>query len=443
MMHARMDTPSADSSANKETASPGPASGAAPSLTDGAKKINLYLLFLIVVIDLLGFGIVLPLLPLYAKKLHASPLDIGLLMASFSAMQFLFAPVWGRLSDRIGRRPVLLAGLGGSVVFYSMFGVASIYESLPLLFVARIGAGICGATISTTQASVADSTGLEGRARGMALIGAAFGIGFTFGPVLGGLVTRYEKVILGKEYALNTMPGFVAAALSLIAWLICLIKLEESHKPGAASAGTGHRQLINIKALREAIANPALGPLLLIFFLAIFAFAQFETTLSLLGNDSFNLDQEHVLYLFCYIGFSLSLIQGGLVRFLAPKLGEAPMTIMGAAFMTIGLFLISLSAAYASLTMLYCVIPVAVCGFAFLTPSIQSLISRRTDPERQGEMLGLAQSASSLSRILGPCVSNALYPFGAALTYKVASGLAALSFLMAVMSVRKGRDFGK
>ncbi len=154
-------------------------------MSESPRSGSLLVIFLTVFVDLLGFGMVIPLLPIYAEQftLDESGLQLGLLMASFSAMQFLFAPMWGRLSDRIGRRPVLMIGLAGSVLFYALFGFATVLGSIRLLFVARIGAGIAGATISTAQAYIADTTSLQNRAKGMALIGAAFGLGFTFGPL--------------------------------------------------------------------------------------------------------------------------------------------------------------------------------------------------------------------------------------------------------------------
>ncbi len=190
-------------------------------MSETPRRGSLLVIFLTVFIDLLGFGMVLPLLPIYAQSFDvgASGWVLGLLMASFSAMQFLFAPLWGRLSDRIGRRPVLMVGLAGSVVFYTLFGIATVLQSIAWLFVARIGAGIAGATISTAQAYIADSTSLENRAKGMALIGAAFGFGFTLGPLLGGLALPGEGSQPGPG------PGYVAAGLSALALLLALVQI--------------------------------------------------------------------------------------------------------------------------------------------------------------------------------------------------------------------------
>src|SRR5436190_19719015 len=187
-----------------------------------ASRGSLLVIFLTVFIDLLGFGMVLPLLPVYAKSFEIKEEGwvIGLLMASFSAMTFIFAPLWGRASDRIGRRPVLIVGLIGSVGFYLLFGIATIYRSMTLLFIARIGAGIAGATIPAAQAYIADVTSLKNRAKGMALIGAAFGLGFTFGPLLGAAALLFSSAVETSPW-----PGFVAAILSAIACVLAIFLL--------------------------------------------------------------------------------------------------------------------------------------------------------------------------------------------------------------------------
>lgn len=246
------------------------------------RKASLLVVFLTVFIDLLGFGMVLPLLPIYAEDFAAQfgwfdddwrlGLLIGLLMSSFSLMQFLFTPLWGRLSDRIGRRPVLMVGLAGSVAFYTLFGIATVLRSIPLLFVARIGAGISGATIATAQAYIADATSLENGAKGMALIGAAFGLGFTFGPLFGALA------VLHDSGAPSPWPGYAAAILSAGALLLAYFKLPESLKPGNENA---KRKWLDLVVLKQALGAPSIGLLLLTSFICVFSFANFETTLSL------------------------------------------------------------------------------------------------------------------------------------------------------------------
>lgn len=377
-------------------------------------KSSLLVIFLAVFIDLLGFGMVLPLLPLYANEFGAKygiepestqmGLLLGALMASFSAMQFLFAPLWGRLSDRIGRRPVLLLGLAGSAVFYALFGIATVWTSIAWMFVARIGAGIAGATISTAHAYIADVTTKESRAKGMALVGAAFGLGFTFGPLLGYFALEGDAATPGPG------PGYVAAALSASAFLLALLKLPESLRPGIAPhAGRGW---FNLASLRDALAVPSLAALLLTSFLCVFAFANFESTLSMLVKDehgAFAYSYRDVLLVFAFVGLMLTLAQGFLVRRLSGRLSEGTMAKIGAIAEVVGFAWLASSLANPSQAVLLGSLSVIVVGFAFITPSLNALISRRSDPAKQGGVLGLAQSVSSLARILGPMAGLTLY----------------------------------
>lgn len=410
-----------------------------PSIPPPSKKTALGLVFLIVVIDLLGFAIVLPLLPRYAERFGASGLVIGLLFSSYSAMQFLFAPIWGRVSDRVGRRPVLLLGLLGSVVFYALFGVGTIMESLTLIFVSRFGAGACGATISTAQAYIADATGPSERARGMAMIGAAFGIGFTLGPILGSIALPHAAAP-GEIEPLNALPGFLAAGLSFIALLIAVVKLPESLRRDAASSPAAH-EWFRADAIRHALRVPTVGLLLLLSFITVAAFTQWETTLSRLTEEAFHLSDQRNFLLFTYIGVVLTIAQGLLVRRLVPKLGEPLMLCIGAVLLTGGLAMVNISISAASFTWLLVVTPLTVCGFAFITPSAQSLISRRSDPSRQGEILGVAQSASAMARILAPVLGNVLFDLGARWPYVVAALMVVPTIAMAYRTRRSGADW--
>jgi DHA1 family tetracycline resistance protein-like MFS transporter len=417
------------------------------------------IVFLVVFIDLLGFGIVLPLLPRiaesYARRVFPEPawmvgLVVGLLMSSFSLMQFLFAPVWGRLSDRIGRRPILLIGLLGSVVFYSLFGYATSLApedhaavAMLLFFVARIGAGISGATISTAMAVIADCTPPDKRKHGMALIGAAFGIGFTFGPLIG----------FGCLWLNNYLPliGYTAAGMSLVAWLLGLGLLRETRIFSAESSV--RRQLFDWSATRHVLTDPAIGPVILTFFIASLGFGAFEVTLSLFLKDVFQLGEDSSFLFFAYVGFVLMLTQGVLYRRLASRVSEVTFMAIGIFFMALGVALLGGISYFVSLryqsevlpaiaastvglmaspldqgpllivsalflargqggwliAFLFMALTAAVIGFAFLTPSAQALISRRTSADRQGEVLGVNQSASAMARILGPVFGVTLY----------------------------------
>jgi MFS transporter, DHA1 family, tetracycline resistance protein len=434
-----------------------------------SSRAPLLIIFITVFIDLLGFGIVLPVLPRYATHFRMSDMQLGLLMASFSAMQFLFAPVWGRISDRVGRRPILMLGLFGSALFYSLFGYATSlgFEGqllglgvVPWLYICRIGAGIAGATIPTAQAYIADVTGPEQRAKGMALIGAAFGIGFCFGPLLGAIFVPPETgpetpaVVSASDSAPETnpapessaaessagelkaelppsaIPGYLAGGLSTLALLSAIFLLPESLQPGSRAEA---RHWLDLTSLKAAVARPSIGFTLLVIFLTTVAFGQFETTLSLLTKKrGIPVDKNYLL--FSYIGLVLALSQGFLIRRFLPKLGELLMGRLGTVLMTLGLIGIGFAALDQTLSLGYLriVIAVAVVGFAAVTPSLQSLLSRHSAATQQGGILGLGQSISALARIVGPAIGMPLHGINIALPYWVAGGIMAFCILLSL-----------
>jgi MFS transporter, DHA1 family, tetracycline resistance protein len=403
------------------------------------RKASLLVIFLTVFIDLLGFGIVVPLLPVYAAefKVDEHGIELGLLMASFSAMQFLFAPWWGRLSDRIGRRPVLIIGLIGSTFFYAMFGLATVWRSMTWLFITRLGAGIAGATISTTQAYIADVTTLETRQKGMALIGAAFGLGFTFGPLLAA-----AAVWSSGDSDLTPAPGFAASALSGLALLLAIFYLPESLQAGGAPQH--RRKVFDFEALGMALSIPSIGVLLLATFLSILSFGGFETTLALLLSEKtgvFGFRLYAVSLYFAYIGLVLSFAQGFLVRRLSGRVSEAPMATAGVIVSIVGFACLALATQLANLPFMFIATAIEVTGFALMTPSLNSLISRRSDPAKQGSILGLAQSIGSLARIVGPAVAIPLFKIESALPYWSAVGLLVAALIVVRIAARSGKDF--
>lgn len=404
-------------------------------------KSPLLIIFVTVFIDLLGFGIVLPLLPRYGDYFGLDRL-LGPLMASFSAMQFLFAPLWGRLSDRIGRRTVLLVGLAGSTVFYGLFGLATSLGKeghllglsvIPWLFITRIGAGIAGATIPTAQAYIADSTTAEGRGKGMALIGAAFGIGFVFGPLLGSMFVSGDL-----DGPPDPRAGYVASGMSALAFLWAVARLPESLKSDNVAP---KRRWLNLGAMGRAFSHGGTALLMLTIFLTTLAFAQFEVTLSLLTKFFGFADQKN-FYIYAYVGFILALCQGGIVRRLSPKLGDFRMSLIGTVLMMVGLALIAMTSGQKSLGLLFAIVPVSVLGYSALTPSLIAMLSVRTSADEQGEVLGVGQSMSALARIAGPLLGVWLFKLdkthpenSVALPYWVGAGLMLLGVLL-VLSLR-------
>ena len=395
------------------------------------RTASLTAIFAVVFIDLLGFGIVLPLLARYGKYFEAEAW-LGALLASFSLMQFLFAPAWGRLSDRIGRRPVLLVGLAGSTCSYALFGVATGLSKdatllglspLAWLFISRIGAGIAGATISTAHAYIADVTEESERAKGMALIGAAFGIGFTFGPMLGAAFVSDDPASPPSPY-----PGYIAAALSGLAFLGAAFVLQEpERRHSVADARPRGRWSLLAEPVRLALFGE--------IFLTTAAFAVFESTLALLSASLGYSDRDN-FYLFAFVGVMLSVAQGFLVRRLAPRLQERRMVPLGLVLLAVGLAGLALVGAVDNATKfaLYATLGLCVVGVSFVSPSLQSLLSRTALDNQQGVVLGLGQSAAALARIAGPLIGIWLFQRSIPLAYGAAAGVIAIS-LVAMLPV--------
>ena len=343
----------------------------------------LVIIFVTVFIDLIGFGIIIPLLPFYAEHFGASALMVGLLSTSFSLMQFLFAPFWGRLSDRIGRRPVILIGLLGSAFSYALFALAS---SLPMLFVARSLAGVAGANIATAQAFIADITTPENRARGMGMVGAAFGLGFVFGPAIGGFLSRWG-------YA---APAWFAAALSLANFVAAVAVLPES-RPSHARRDT--RQGGRLAVFRRALARPRMPLVLLVFFLVITSFSSFESMFALYSERRFGFTTVSIGYMFAWVGIVLATVQGGLVGLVVPRIGETRVVRIALLLIAAGLFAVPVSP---SVPVLAGSVGLLALGLGLNSPSMLSAISQLADPRDQGSTLGLSQSLGSLARIVGP-----------------------------------------
>jgi MFS transporter, DHA1 family, tetracycline resistance protein len=352
------------------------------------------ILFLIVFIDLIGFGVVIPLLPYYALRYDAAPYAVTMLMASYSLAQFVAAPVLGRISDRVGRRPVLLASLGCSIAAYLWLGLA---DALWMLYAARLLAGAGAGNIAAAQAYIADVTPPEKRAKGMGMIGAAFGLGFTVGPALGGIIAGADPATADLA-----RPAYLAAGLSAMAFALTAARLKESLAPGTMLAARPGR----LALARGALARPVVANLILLLFVTVSAFAGMETTFALWANSRFGWGPEQVGWIFFYVGIVLAALQGGLIGRLAQRFGEARLVTAGAAIIGIGLLGLAFAA---SLWAVLAVTGMLAVGMGLLNPSVTSLVSREAGADERGGLMGVSQSASSLARILGPAVAGAVF----------------------------------
>ena len=374
------------------------------------KKSPLLPIFLIVFIDLLGFGLILPLLPFYAKSFGANELTIGLLLASYSLMQFIGAPVLGRLSDRYGRRPVLLISQLGTFVGFVMLGFAN---GLGMLFASRIVDGISGGNISTAQAYIADISDEKNRAKNFGLIGAAFGLGFIMGPAIGGFLSQFGYQV----------PAFAAAGLSMLSIVLTYFMLHEPERKATAS------REFSVKALKRAFAHPAIGILLAMVFTFGLAFAMFQTSFALFASARFGFDVQQTALVLTYVGVLSVIMQLVVVKRVVKRLGENRSIMVTLAALALGLVLMAM--VQSPLALIF-VMPILSFGGGVTSPVLTSLISKSVDRAEVGGMLGISTSADSLSRVVAPILGNALLAFGSGLPSLVGAAILVIPIALAV-----------
>jgi MFS transporter, DHA1 family, tetracycline resistance protein len=389
-------------------------------------------IFITVFIDLIGFGIVIPILPYYVEEFGGTPFEVGLLFAAYSAMQFLFAPVWGQLSDQMGRRPILFWSLLGTSVGFFILGLAN---ALWLVFLGRILSGIMGANISTAQAYIADVTTEENRARGMGMIGAAFGLGFIFGPALGGILSQFG----------THTPFYFAAVLALVNAVLLYFFLPETVKK--SNVKKPHKSRFAV--LAGAFKQSRFAVVTLLYFLVITAFSIMTTAFSLYTAYRFGYDAAQNGYLFAYIGALSVIMQGGLIGILSRKFGETKLIAAGCLILVVSLFLVPyVSPTNGGLLGLLAGIAMFAVGNAISTPSLTSLGSKLAPADEQGATLGVLQSSASLARAVGPALAGVLLYSAAApqhiddhtlfLTYWTAAGIMFVAFLLSLYFVKNG-----
>ena len=356
----------------------------------------LIIILVTVFIDLIGFGMVIPILPFYAETppYNATPFEIGLLFSIYSWMQFFFSPILGRLSDRYGRRPVLLVSLLGSAVGYYLIGIAG---SLALVFAGRIIGGVTGGNISTAQAYIADVTTRENRTKGMGLFGAMFGLGFILGPALAGILSKYGVHV----------PFYFAAALSLANAVALFFILPETVKPGGIEhVGPRPNRFVELVAsLREKV----FGTVNIVYFLLVTAFSIMTYAFVLFTAYRYGYNAEQNGYLFAFVGFIAIIGQGFLFHALVKRIGETRLTVIGCVLMAASLAIFPfLGPSMGGLTALLATCTVLSIGNAFASPSLTSLASKISPEDRQGVSLGIMQSGASLARAIGPTIGGIL-----------------------------------
>jgi len=352
----------------------------------------IFVIVLTVFIDITGYGIIIPLIPFYANEFQASPTSLGILIASFAIMQFFFSPLLGKVSDKMGRKPIILLSLLISLISFTVFSFANSY--LMLLF-SRIIAGIATER-AIAQAYVADVTDHQSRTKEMGKIGAAFGAGFIIGPALGGSLSIYGFSI----------PGYAAMILTLVNILFVISFLPEPNRDKEkleelTSASSGY-----LKGLRDSLRKPLFGPTLLILFIVTLAFSTIPVIVPLLSIDFFNFTSLELSYVFIYIGLIQIVMQGFLISRLSKRLGEEKLIAIGPILMAAGALLMPL---FRNVTFFFLTNAVFAAGFGIINTSIPAFLSKRTSLDEQGSILGIAGSVVSIANIPGPLIIGLIY----------------------------------
>ncbi|MBE3559926.1 MAG: MFS transporter [Ktedonobacteraceae bacterium] len=392
------------------------------------QRSALLLVALTILIDFIGFGLILPLLPFWAQRLGANPFQIGLIMTAYALAQFIFTPVLGTLSDRCGRRPVILVSL---VIEAIALALTALAWTFPLLLLARFVGGLGASNIGSAQAVVSDTTPPEQRARGMGLIGAAIGVGFVVGPALGGILSHIEP----------GLPFWVAAGVALINALLVFILLPETRCPDAAVEGTAARRRdFLLSGWSTLWRYPVIGRLVAINLLFTLAFTSMETALPLLVQRNFGWTATQSGYIFAYVGVLIVIMQGGLIGQLVKHWREQTIFIGGLLLLALGLLLLTVSN---QVSVLLVALGVLSVGDGAVTPLASTLLSFASPPDVQGEILGTAQGVGGLGRIAGPLLAGSFFAFAGPTTPFLMGGilgmLAVLLALPAMQITRRPR----
>ena len=398
------------------TENPGSGGGSAPAAPprDPPTRPRLTVLFSVIIVDLIGFGIVVPILPFWAERFGASGAVLGVLLASHALMQFVFSPVWGRLSDRLGRRPVMLVTIAGTALSLLLLGLA---DSLVEIFLARLLAGVFGSNISVATAYLTDVTDEADRTRWMGMIGASFAVGFTLGPPLGGILSRLS----------HEAPMLVAAGMAGINFVWATIRLREPERHE-------ERAEPNLTSRLQVLRAPMIGRICFIYFLFSLAVTQLETTFAFFMSHRFGYDELGVGLVMLAMAIVMGGIQGGGMKRLSARFEERKLVLVGLGLMSLAFALVP---GPSTVAVLMLPLGLAAVGRGISQPPMMSLVSLASDEGSRGLVLGVFQSTASAARIVGPVIAGLLYDLGKPFPYWTAAGLALAAALLAIR-VRPG-----
>ena len=387
------------------------------------RKASLSLIFIAVFIDLLGFGILIPILPTFSTiELHLSEFSIGLVLAIYSLTQFLFGPILGNLSDRVGRRPLIIGCLFLNAVGYVIFAFTN---SFMLLLISRVVAGVGGSSVAVAQAYIADITTKQDRSKGMGMIGAAFGLGFVFGPIIGGVLSKY-----GYE-----VTGFASATFSFIAFLFTIFFLPESLKKTKDKIKTKARKLIDIPAIKLLFKDNKIASLIIMFFILVFSIANIYGTFALIGYEQYHFTDMQNGIMYGIIGIVSAIVQGGLLRVVTKYIDDRKIVMFGSLLMMLGLVLVPYAG---NMTGLIFVTIILALGSGSLQPTMLSLISKNTSESEQGFTLGVNQSFSAFARVLGPLWGGFAFEYiGYQYPFLTGAAFTAIIFIISIFYLPK------